>query len=84
MEEKRSSENNVKTDTNLKENWKQWENEMGKVYLENECAHICSARDCTGLIPAGHKDDEIYKKYETLYPYRPNKKLAETDSTSER
>lgn len=80
MEEKKSfDKNSVKEDDNLKANWKQWEEEMGEIYLENGCAHICSATDCTGLIPAGHRNGEVYERYEGLYPYCPNEKLAEEE-----
>lgn len=78
MEEKQSFDRNrVQDENDLRANWKHWEDEMGKVYLENTCSHICSATDCTGLIPAGHEEGEVYEKYETLYPYRPNEELAE-------
>ena len=68
-----------KNDTNstVKENWKYWEEEMGEIYLENGCSHICSAMDCTVLIPAEHQDEEVYERYESLYPYQPNKKMVD-------
>ncbi len=68
---------NDKTENKLKENWKHWENEMGEVYLENGCSHICSVTDCTGLIPAGHTEREIYEQYEALYPYQPNQDMID-------
>lgn len=77
MEEKRNLDKNKKMDGTLKENWKHWEEEMGEIYLENGCSHICSATDCTGLIPAGHKEEEVYERYETLYPYQPNEEMVD-------
>ncbi len=74
MEENKSFN---KTENKLKENWKHWEEEMGEVYLENGCSHICSATDCTGLIPAGHKEGEVYERYEELYPYYPNEEMVD-------
>lgn len=73
--EKKNDKNKI--DRGLKENWKHWEEEMGEVYLENGCSHICSATDCTGLIPAGHTEQEIYERYEALYPYQPNKDMVD-------
>jgi len=74
MREKQNSDRNkTQEDGALKTDWKHWEEEMGEVYLESGCSHICSATDCTGLIPAGHKNGEIYERYESLYPYCPNK-----------
>lgn len=32
---------------------------------------ICSATDCTGLIPKGIVDDDEIRSYEELYPYLP-------------
>lgn len=49
--------------------WKEWEEKMGQVYLDNDISRVCSAMDCTGLIPAGHEEWEIYELYEELYPY---------------
>lgn len=77
MEENKNSDKRKNMDHEIKENWKYWEEEMGEVYLENTCSHICSATDCTGLIPAGHKEWEVYKGYESLYPYQPNKEIAD-------
>lgn len=74
MEENKSFN---KTENKLKENWKHWEEEMGEFYLENGCSHICSATDCTGLIPAGHKEGEVYERYEELYPYYPNEEMVD-------
>ncbi len=32
---------------------------------------VCSARDCTGLIPAPPQSDAEQESYEELYPYLP-------------
>ena len=56
----------------VKENWEYWEEEMGELYLKEDCFHVCSATDCTGLIPAEHKEEEAYENYEKLYAYCPN------------
>lgn len=60
------------SETKLKENWNIWEEQMGNVFFESGCNHVCSATDCTGLIPMGQsKDENIYKKYNEIYPCRP-------------
>ncbi len=33
--------------------------------------NICSATDCTGLIPNGIVDEDELRSYEELYPYLP-------------
>lgn len=38
---------------------------------DEEYFGVGSARDCTGLIPAGLPDDELMEYYEDLYPYLP-------------
>lgn len=77
MEENRRWNKSEETDAAVKENWNHWEEEMGEVYLGSGCSHICSATDCTGLIPAGHKDGEVYERYEALYPYQPNEEMVD-------
>ena len=77
MKENKNWKKDEEIDGKLKENWKHWEEEMGEIYLENGCSHICSAMDCTGLIPAGHTKEEAYKQYEALYPYQPNQDMVD-------
>ncbi len=44
---------------------------------------VCSARDCTGLIPALPQDEEEILAYEELYPYLPRAANSAGDDDAE-
>ena len=46
---------------------------------EEEGFDVCSATDCTGLIPAGPASEEELEQYEELYPFLPKTILGKRE-----